>query len=78
VTRQARWPTGSGSSSSSPRTSAYSSAFLLERERRTDEAAEAAEAWQAIVDWNEARGFELQAEWPKQELARLRSALPDS
>jgi tetratricopeptide (TPR) repeat protein len=53
----------------------YSSAFLLERERRTDEAAE---AWQAIVDWNEARGFELQAEWPKQELARLRSALPGS
>jgi tetratricopeptide (TPR) repeat protein len=36
----------------------YSSAFLLEREGRV---AEAAEAWEAIVAWNEARGFALQA-----------------
>ena len=50
----------------------YSSAFLLEREGRL---AEAAAAWQAIVDWNEARDFTLQAVWPRQELARLRRAL---
>jgi tetratricopeptide (TPR) repeat protein len=46
----------------------YSSAFLLEREGRLGEAAE---AWQAIIAWNEARGFELQTVWPKQELDRL-------
>lgn len=47
----------------------YSSAFLLEREGRV---AEAAEAWQEIIAWNEARGFELQTAWPKQELDRVR------
>lgn len=46
----------------------YSSAFLLEREGRR---ADAAEAWRAIVDWCEARGFAADAEWPKRELARL-------
>jgi tetratricopeptide (TPR) repeat protein len=49
----------------------YSSAFLLEREGRC---AESAAAWQAIVDWNDARGFTLEAVWPKQELERLRAA----
>src|SRR5262245_39895314 len=48
----------------------YSTAFLLEREGRL---AESADAWQAIVDWNEARGLTLEALWPAQELARLRA-----
>jgi tetratricopeptide (TPR) repeat protein len=48
----------------------YSSAFLLEQEGRL---AEAAEAWRSIIDWNESRGYTLQTEWPKEELARLRS-----
>ena len=48
----------------------YSSAFLLERENRLPEAIE---AWQSIIDWNEARGYTLQTVWPKQELERLRS-----
>jgi tetratricopeptide (TPR) repeat protein len=46
----------------------YSSAFLLERAGRLDEAAE---AWRSIVAWNEDRGFALQSRWPKAELARL-------
>lgn len=46
----------------------YSSAFLLEREGRL---AEAVEAWRSIVDWNESRGYTLQAVWPRQELERL-------
>jgi tetratricopeptide (TPR) repeat protein len=46
----------------------YSSAFLLEREGRLQEAVE---AWRAIVDWNESRGYTLQAVWPRQELERL-------
>jgi tetratricopeptide (TPR) repeat protein len=49
----------------------YSSAFLLEREGRLEEAIE---AWRSIVAWNEARGYTLQTVWPKQELDRLRSA----
>jgi tetratricopeptide (TPR) repeat protein len=49
----------------------YSSAFLLEREGRL---AEATEAWRAIIDWNESRGFMLQTVWPRQELERLRRA----
>jgi tetratricopeptide (TPR) repeat protein len=48
----------------------YSSAFLLEREGRV---AEAIDAWQAIIDWNEARGYSLQTPWPRQELDRLRT-----
>ena len=47
----------------------YSSAFLLEREGRRSEAAQ---AWRSIIQWNEARGLALQSEWPKQELARLK------
>jgi tetratricopeptide (TPR) repeat protein len=49
----------------------YSSAFLLERKGRL---AEAVEAWRAIIEWNEARGFMLQTVWPTQELERLRPA----
>jgi tetratricopeptide (TPR) repeat protein len=51
---------------------AFSSAFLLEREGRIDEAIE---AWQYILDYNEARGYALQAEWPRRELERLRREL---
>jgi tetratricopeptide (TPR) repeat protein len=46
----------------------YSSAFLLEREGRFDEARD---AWRAIVHWLEERRFTLDAEWPKRELQRL-------
>jgi hypothetical protein len=49
----------------------YSSAFLLAREGRLDEAAD---AWCSIIEWNESRGFTLQTEWPKRELERLRTA----
>jgi tetratricopeptide (TPR) repeat protein len=49
----------------------YSSAFLLEREGRL---AEAADAWRSIIQWNESRGFTPQTEWPKRELERLRAA----
>src|SRR6266536_1974021 len=52
--------------------SAYSSAFLLEREGRL---AEAAEAWQYIVDYCDASGWELTAVWPREELQRLRGLL---
>lgn len=50
----------------------YSSAFLLEREGRLEDAAE---AWRSIVDWNESRGFTLQAQWPTRELERLTGRL---
>ena len=49
----------------------YSCAFLLEREGRLTEAAQ---AWRAIVDWNESRGYILQTVWPQQELERLETA----
>jgi tetratricopeptide (TPR) repeat protein len=48
----------------------YSTAFLLEREGRL---AEAAEAWRSIIEWNEARVYTPQSEWPKQELSRLQT-----
>jgi tetratricopeptide (TPR) repeat protein len=48
----------------------YSSAFLLDREGRL---AEAAEAWRSIIAWNEARGYTLQSDWPKAELSRLQT-----
>jgi tetratricopeptide (TPR) repeat protein len=47
---------------------AYSSAFLLEREGRL---AEAAEAWRHIVDSATDRGWELTAGWPTRELQRV-------
>jgi tetratricopeptide (TPR) repeat protein len=50
----------------------YSSAFLLEREHRLEESAA---AWQAIIDWNDARNQTLETEWPKRELERLRAEL---
>jgi tetratricopeptide (TPR) repeat protein len=50
----------------------YSSAFLLERLGRLQEAVA---AWQFIIDWCESRGATLTAEWPKRELARLRGML---
>jgi tetratricopeptide (TPR) repeat protein len=46
----------------------YSSAFLLEREGRL---AEAAEAWRHIIDYATGQGWELTAVWPRQELQRL-------
>jgi tetratricopeptide (TPR) repeat protein len=51
---------------------AYTSAFLLEREGRIDEAIE---AWSYVLDYNETRGYALQAEWPRRELERLRGKL---
>jgi hypothetical protein len=42
----------------------------LEREGRP---AEAADAWRAIIDWSELRGYDLEAVWPKEELERLES-----
>jgi tetratricopeptide (TPR) repeat protein len=48
---------------------AYMSAFLLEREGRIDEAIE---AWSYVLDYNETRGYALQAQWPRRELERLR------
>lgn len=50
----------------------YSAAFLLERERRF---AEAAEEWRHIIGWLEERGYAVQAEWPRRELARLTAGL---
>ncbi|MGN6790955.1 MAG: hypothetical protein ACTHJW_01055 [Streptosporangiaceae bacterium] len=46
----------------------YSSAFLLEREGRL---AEAAQAWRYIIDHAVKHGWELTAIWPRQELERL-------
>jgi tetratricopeptide (TPR) repeat protein len=51
---------------------AYMSAFLLERVGRLEEAIE---AWRYILDYNESRGYELQADWPTRELERLRARL---
>ena len=50
----------------------YSSAFLLERQGRLRESAA---AWQAIIDWNDARWLSLESEWPNRELERLRQLL---
>jgi len=52
----------------------YSSAFLLEREGRQ---AEAAEAWRQIVDFATERALELTAAWPRQELQRLAGLLAE-
>jgi tetratricopeptide (TPR) repeat protein len=48
----------------------YSSALLLERLGRLEEAAA---AWQSIIAWCDFRQAPLTAEWPRQELARLRA-----
>jgi tetratricopeptide (TPR) repeat protein len=47
----------------------YSSAFLLERQGRIEEAIT---AWHSILAWCEGRGQDLEAEWPRRELDRLR------
>lgn len=52
----------------------YLSAFLFEREGRLDEAAE---SWRYIVDYCDARGWDLTAVWPRQELQRLRGLLTE-
>lgn len=52
----------------------YSSAFLLEREGRL---AEAAEAWRHIGDYATERGWELTAIWPRQELQRVLRVLAE-
>jgi tetratricopeptide (TPR) repeat protein len=49
--------------------SVYSSAFLLEREGRIEEAMD---AWSTIIGWSDTRGYSLDTVWPKQELERLR------
>jgi hypothetical protein len=49
-------------------------AFLLERLGRLQEAAAAR---QDIIDWCEERDAPLMAQWPKRELARLRTRHPD-
>jgi len=46
----------------------YSSAFLLEREGRL---AEAAQAWRQIIDYSTEQGWELTAAWPREELQRI-------
>ena len=51
---------------------AYMSAFLLEREGRLEEAID---AWAYVLEYNETRGYALQAEWPRRELERLRTEL---
>lgn len=47
----------------------YSRVFLLQRLGRDKEAAV---EWEGIIRWLLERGFEVEAEWPKRELARLR------
>jgi tetratricopeptide (TPR) repeat protein len=52
---------------------AYSSAFLLERQGRLEEAIE---QWGFIMEWCELRGHSLTAYWPKREVERLRGERP--
>jgi tetratricopeptide (TPR) repeat protein len=54
---------------------AYSSAFLLEREGRY---VEAIDAWRYIVEYAEAHGDRLHADWPRRELQRLRARLNET
>jgi tetratricopeptide (TPR) repeat protein len=50
----------------------YSRASLLERlGRLTDAAAE----WETIIAWLRERGYDIQAEWPVRELARMRDLM---
>lgn len=53
----------------------YSSAFLLERRQRIPEAIA---AWRAILDWSQARGYTLDAEWPTREIQRLKRSQASS
>jgi tetratricopeptide (TPR) repeat protein len=50
----------------------YASAFLLERENRLEEAAA---EWRFIIEWQLERGFAVQTDWPRRELARLEAQL---
>jgi tetratricopeptide (TPR) repeat protein len=50
----------------------YSTAFLLERERRVEEALE---AWRSIVTWCEDHDAGLAAEYPRGELERLGASI---
>lgn len=52
----------------------YSSAFLLEKAGRLDEAIA---EWRFIIDWSHARGNDLDAEWPIREVARLEATRAD-
>jgi hypothetical protein len=46
-------------------------AFLLARLGRR---AEAIAEWEAIIEWSREHGAEDDAEWPEQEIARLRAS----
>ena len=48
----------------------YMRAFLLERLGR---AAAAIAEWEAIIDWSREHGADEDAEWPEQEITRLRA-----
>lgn len=50
----------------------YSRVFLLERIGRLTEAAA---EWEAIISFLRERGYEIQAQWPERELARLRAKI---
>ncbi len=50
----------------------YSRAFLLERLGRLTEAAA---EWEAIIAWLQERNYEIQAQWPVRELARLHAKM---
>ena len=52
----------------------YSSAYLLEREGRIEEATD---AWRSILRWNQERGHALETEFPTRELERLRQKIKD-
>ena len=52
----------------------YSSAFLLEHQGGL---AEAIGAWRHILEYADARGWELTAVWPRQELQRLHKLIED-
>jgi tetratricopeptide (TPR) repeat protein len=53
----------------------YSSAYLLEREGRIEEAIE---AWRSILSWNEQGGQAPEAEFPARELERLRQQIENN
>jgi tetratricopeptide (TPR) repeat protein len=50
----------------------YASAFLLEREGRLEEAAA---EWRFVIEWQLERGFAVQTDWPRRELARIEAQL---
>jgi len=52
----------------------YSTAFLLEREERLEEAAA---AWRSLIAWLRERGYDVQTEWPERELARVEARLAE-